>query len=134
VLYRSTAAGAKIILMHHFNAGQALEIIERERVSMIGGVPTIAMQIIDHPDFEKYDTSSVANIAYGGAPAPPNWSHAFALTSHGTASNGYGLTETSAASPQTPAPTTWRNLPVAVLVTGERGGGRARRVRRRRPG
>ena len=29
------------------------------------------MQIIDHPDFEKFDTSSVKNISYGGAPAPP---------------------------------------------------------------
>jgi long-chain acyl-CoA synthetase len=98
VLVPSTAAGAKIILMHHFNAGQALEIIERERVSMIGGVPTIAMQIIDHPDFEKYDTSSVANIAYGGAPAPPEL--VTRLRAHfpmGQPSNGYGLTETSAA-------------------------------------
>ena len=98
VLVPSTAAGSKIILMHHFDAGRALEIIERERVSMIGGVPTIAMQIIDHPDFEKYDTSSVASIAYGGAPAPPEL--VTRLREHfpmGQPSNGYGLTETSAA-------------------------------------
>jgi long-chain acyl-CoA synthetase len=98
VLVPSTAAGSKIILMHHFDAGKALEIIERERVSMIGGVPTIAMQIIDHPDFEKYDTSSVASIAYGGAPAPPEL--VTRLRAHfpmGQPSNGYGLTETSAA-------------------------------------
>ena len=98
MLVPSTAAGSKIILMHHFDAGRALEIIERERVSMIGGVPTIAMQIIDHPDFEKYDTSSVASIAYGGAPAPPEL--VTRLREHfpmGQPSNGYGLTETSAA-------------------------------------
>jgi long-chain acyl-CoA synthetase len=98
VLVPSTASGSKIILMHHFDAGRALEIIERERVSMIGGVPTIAMQIIDHPDFEKYDTSSVASIAYGGAPAPPEL--VTRLRAHfpmGQPSNGYGLTETSAA-------------------------------------
>jgi long-chain acyl-CoA synthetase len=98
VLVPSTAAGSKIILMHHFDARRALEIIERERVSMIGGVPTIAMQIIDHPDFEKYDTSSVASIAYGGAPAPPDL--VTRLRAHfplGQPSNGYGLTETSAA-------------------------------------
>jgi long-chain acyl-CoA synthetase len=98
VLVPSTAVGSKIVLMHHFDAGKALEIIERERVSMIGGVPTIAMQIIDHPDFEKYDTSSVASIAYGGAPAPPEL--VTRLRAHfpmGQPSNGYGLTETSAA-------------------------------------
>lgn len=98
VLVPSTAAGTKIVLMHHFDAGKALEIIERERVTMIGGVPTIAMQIIDHPDFEKYDTSSVTSIAYGGAPAPPEL--VARLRAHfplGQPSNGYGLTETSAA-------------------------------------
>jgi long-chain acyl-CoA synthetase len=98
VLVPSTAAGSKIVLMHHFDAGRALEIIERERVSMIGGVPTIAMQIIDHPDFDKYDTSSVTSIAYGGAPAPPEL--VTRLRAHfpmGQPSNGYGLTETSAA-------------------------------------
>ena len=36
------------------------------------------MQIIDHPDFDKYDTSSVKSVAYGGAPAPPSWSRDFA--------------------------------------------------------
>jgi long-chain acyl-CoA synthetase len=98
VLVPSTAVGSKIVLMHHFDAGQALEIIERERVSMIGGVPTIAMQIIDHPDFEKYDTSSVASIAYGGAPAPPELvTRLRAYFPMGQPSNGYGLTETSAA-------------------------------------
>ncbi len=105
VLVPSTAAGSKIILMHHFDAGRALEIIERERVSMIGGVPTIAMQIIDHPDFEKYDTSSVASIAYGGAPAPPEL--VTRLRAHfpmGQPSNGYGLTETSAALASNPGP------------------------------
>ncbi|MGH3733322.1 MAG: class I adenylate-forming enzyme family protein [Acidimicrobiales bacterium] len=98
VLVPSTAAGSKIVLMHHFDAGRALEIIERERVSMIGGVPTIAMQIIDHPEFDKYDTSSITSIAYGGAPAPPEL--VVRLKAHfpmGQPSNGYGLTETSAA-------------------------------------
>jgi long-chain acyl-CoA synthetase len=98
VLIPGTAVGTKIVLMHHFDAGRALEIIERERVALIGGVPTIAMQIIDHPDFEKFDTSSVTSIAYGGAPAPPEL--VTRLRAHfplGQPSNGYGLTETSAA-------------------------------------
>ena len=29
------------------------------------------MQILDHPDFERFDTSSVTSVSYGGAPAPP---------------------------------------------------------------
>jgi long-chain acyl-CoA synthetase len=105
VLVPSTAAGSKIVMMHHFDARRALEIIQRERISLIGGVPTIAMQIIDHPDFDKYDTSSVVSIAYGGAPAPPELvtrlRTRFPL---GQPSNGYGLTETSAALASNPGP------------------------------
>jgi long-chain acyl-CoA synthetase len=97
VLVPSTVVGAKIVMMHHFDAGQALGVIVRERITGIGGVPTVAMQIIDHPDFDKYDTSSVKSIAYGGAPAPPELVRRLrARFPLGQPSNGYGLTETSA--------------------------------------
>ena len=97
VLIPCTAAGDKIVTMHHFDAGQALKIIERERITAFGGVPTVAMQIIDHPDFDKYDTSSVKSISYGGAPAPPELVRRLdVLFPLGQPSNGYGLTETSA--------------------------------------
>ncbi len=96
-LVPSTAAGVKIVMMHHFDARRALKVIESERITGIGGVPTIAMQIIDHPDFDQFDTSSVKNISYGGAPAPPELvSRLRAKFPGAQASNGYGLTETSA--------------------------------------
>ncbi len=96
-LVPSTAAGVKIVMMHHFDARRALKVIEAEHITSIGGVPTIAMQIIDHPDFDQFDTSSVKNIAYGGAPAPPDLvARLRAKFPGGQPSNGYGLTETSA--------------------------------------
>ena len=67
----NTAAGGKLVMMHHFDAGKALALIESERLTTFGGVPTIAMQILDHPDFATFDTSSVKSVSYGGAPAPP---------------------------------------------------------------
>ncbi len=98
VMVVNTASGGKIVMMHHFDAGKALALIEAERLTMIGGVPTIAMQILDHPDFNKFDTSSVRSVSYGGAPAPPELvkriRSAFPV---GQPGNGYGLTETSAA-------------------------------------
>jgi long-chain acyl-CoA synthetase len=94
----STAAGGKLVMMHHFDAGQALALIESERLTMFGGVPTIAMQILDHPDFAKFDTSSVKSVSYGGAPAPPELVRRIQATfPGGQPGNGYGLTETSAA-------------------------------------
>ena len=98
VMVVNTAAGGKLVMMHHFDAGEALRLIERERITLIGGVPTVAMQILDHPDFASRDTSSVRAVSYGGAPAPPELvrriREAFDLAQPG---NGYGMTETSAA-------------------------------------
>ena len=89
----SAAAGGKVVMMHHFDPGKALQIIQDEQISGIGGVPTIAMQILDHPDFAKYDTSSVKNISYGGAPPPPSLAQRLATAfPQASASNGYGLT------------------------------------------
>jgi acyl-CoA synthetase (AMP-forming)/AMP-acid ligase II len=98
VMIPNTAAGGKLVMSHHFDARQALELIGSERLTHIGGVPTIAMQILDHPNFKDYDTSSIRSVSYGGAPAPPELVKrirtAFSL---GRPGNGYGLTETSAA-------------------------------------
>jgi long-chain acyl-CoA synthetase len=97
VLITNVAAGGKLVMMHHFDAGKALGLIETERITSFGGVPTIAMQILNHPNFDKFDTSSVTSVAYGGAPAPPDLVRRIrAAFPKGQPSNGYGLTETSA--------------------------------------
>lgn len=96
VLVSNTAAGGKLVIMYKWDAGRALELIERERVTTFGGVPAMAMQVLDHPDFAKRDTSSVRSVAYGGAPAPPDLVRRIReLFPGGSPSNGYGLTETS---------------------------------------
>lgn len=96
VLVANTAAGGKLVFMHKWDPTRALELIERERVTIMGGVPTMAWQIVEHPDFAKYDTSSIRSVSYGGAPAAPELvkriREQFPPVSPG---NGYGLTETS---------------------------------------
>ena len=97
VLVTNTAAGGKLVMMHHFDPERALELIERERVTIFGGVPAMVMQVIDSPNFTKRDTSSVKSISYGGAPCPPDLVRR--IKEHfpgGAPGNGYGLTETSA--------------------------------------
>lgn len=96
ILVSNTAAGGKLVMMHHWDPDRALELIERERVTIFGGVPAMVMQAIDSPSFAKRDTSSVRSVSYGGAPAPPDLVRR--IKEHfpsGSASNGYGLTETS---------------------------------------
>ena len=97
LLVTNTAAGGKLVMMHHFDPERALELIERERITVFGGVPAMVMQVLDSPDFAKRDTSSVQSISYGGAPAPPDLVRR--IKEHfptGAPGNGYGLTETSA--------------------------------------
>jgi long-chain acyl-CoA synthetase len=97
ILVSNTAAGGKLVMMHHFDPERALELIERERITIFGGVPAMVMQVLDSPNFAKRDTSSVRSISYGGAPAPPDLVRR--IKEHfpgGAPANGYGLTETSA--------------------------------------
>ena len=69
ILCPALAGGAKIVMMRRFEPVRAMELIERERITSAGGVPTIAWQIIEHPDRHKYDLSSLESVSYGGAPA-----------------------------------------------------------------
>ena len=97
LLVTNTAAGGKLVMMHHFDPERALELIERERITIFGGVPAMVMQVIDSPNFATTDTSSVKSISYGGAPCPPDLVRR--IKEHfpgGAPGNGYGLTETSA--------------------------------------
>ena len=67
----SIATGSTLVFMRKWDTIQAMELIEREKVTLTGGVPTIAWQLLEHPDRDKYDLSSLNNITYGGAPAAP---------------------------------------------------------------
>jgi long-chain acyl-CoA synthetase len=93
----STLLGGKIVMMHKWQAERALELIERERISHFGGVPSMVWQVLESPEFGLRDLSCVQAVSYGGAPAAPELvrriRQAFPQSS---ASNGYGLTETSA--------------------------------------
>ena len=89
--------GGGLVLMYKWDPEQALRLIEREKVTVLTGVPTNAWQLLSHPDLDKYDISSLSGVSYGGAPAPPKLVERITtrLPSR-TASNGYGMTETTA--------------------------------------
>lgn len=93
--YAATAAGGKMILMYKWDPLEALKLIERERATSAGGVPVMAREIITHPDFEKYDTSSLMQMGGGGAPLPPDLVGGIASSKNNAKPNtGYGMTET----------------------------------------
>ncbi|MEV0200458.1 class I adenylate-forming enzyme family protein [Nonomuraea sp. NPDC050691] len=90
-------SGGGLVLMYKWDPAQALRLIERERVTVMIGVPTNAWQLMSHPDFAKHDLSSLNTVGYGGAPAPPKLLERItANLPQRATSNGYGMTETTA--------------------------------------
>ena len=95
-LMGAMAAGHTIIYMRKFEPVRAMEIIEREKVNSTGGVPTIAWQLLEHPERHRYDLSSLETIGYGGAPSAPELVRKIAAELKSAPGNGWGMTETTA--------------------------------------
>jgi acyl-CoA synthetase (AMP-forming)/AMP-acid ligase II len=96
VLLVSVAIGRKLVIMHKWDAGEALRLIEKERCTYFVGVPTMSLELMQHPDRDKYDLSTLVDIAGGGAPRPAE--HVGRLAEAFPGKNpaiGYGLTETN---------------------------------------
>jgi long-chain acyl-CoA synthetase len=93
-------SGAKLVLMPpgRFDPESTMALIEKERITSIGGVPTIMWRILESPAFGTYDLSSVTRISYGGAPAAPELldriQDAFPNVRAGL-TTAYGLTESA---------------------------------------
>ncbi len=89
----------KIVTMYKWDPLEALGVVEREKVTTIGGVPAIAWQVLEHPERGRFDLSSIQFVAYGGAPSAPELVATIKRRfPNGLASNGWGMTETCAAS------------------------------------
>lgn len=95
-LMGAMAAGHTTIYMRKFDALRAMEIIEREKVNTTGGVPTIAWQLLEHPERARFDLSSLESIGYGGAPSAPELVRRIAAEFNAIPANGWGMTETTA--------------------------------------
>ncbi len=95
-LMGAIASGSTMVFMRKWDTIRAFEIIERERVNLTGGVPTIAWQLLEHPDRGRYDLSSIEAIAYGGAPSAPDLVKRIHAEFGALPGNGWGMTETMA--------------------------------------
>jgi long-chain acyl-CoA synthetase len=124
VMLGSVLGGSKLVMMRKWDAGRALELIERERVTNFIGVPTMAADLLSHPDLSRRDVSSLASLGGGGAPMAPELVRRIDDTFDGATRPqlGYGLTETSGYGPGNTGPdyvtrpsSTGRAIPVMQL-------------------
>ncbi len=100
VMLSCFVAGLKLVIMYKWDAGKALPIIQEERITNFVGVPTQSWDLVNHPDFDKYDTTSLKAVGGGGAPAPATLVDKVAKSiKKGGPQLGYGMTETNAFGP-----------------------------------
>ena len=95
VMNFSVKQASKMILMPKFDAGEVLKVIDKQRPTVFPGAPTIYIGLINHPDIDKYDLSSINACLSGSAPLPVEVQEQFEEMTGGRLVEGYGLTETS---------------------------------------
>ena len=95
VMNTAVYAGGTITLVPRFDPTKALEVIQRDRVSIFCGVPTMYFGLLHHPDADRYDTSSLRLCVSGGASMPGEVMKTFEAKFGVTVLEGYGLSETS---------------------------------------
>ncbi len=94
VLLPNMAAGGTLVLMRKFDAEQALALIAREGVTVTGGVPAVALSLLERA--EGHDLSSLQLVTFGGAPSPASLPRQIRDRLGAMPGQGWGMTETSA--------------------------------------
>jgi len=86
---------ATIVMLPRFNVDDALEAINLYQPTRFPGVPTMYMAIMNHPEVNKYNISSIRVCSSGSAPMPIEAQRRFEELTGAKVSEGYGLTEAS---------------------------------------
>ncbi len=94
-LNAATIAGASLALIPRFDPAAAIEVIEKERVTIMQGVPTMYAAILNHPQSDGMDASSLRVCASGGSAMPLEVMRSFEDKFGCIILEGYGLSETS---------------------------------------
>ncbi|WP_100373703.1 long-chain-fatty-acid--CoA ligase [Bacillus sp. FJAT-45037] len=106
----SIMGGLTTVILPRFEVKDVLKTIQKQKVTLFPGAPTMYVALINDPNIQDYDLSSIETCLSGAAPLPLEVQQKFEQLSGGKLVEGYGLTETS---------------PVAIsnLIWGERKSG-----------
>jgi len=88
-------AGACLTMIPRFEPGKALEIIQRDKVTLFDGVPTMYHAMLNYPERARYDVSSLRTCVSGGSAMPVEVMRGFEKEFACVILEGYGLSETS---------------------------------------
>jgi long-chain acyl-CoA synthetase len=85
--------GTEIVMMPRFVLGEALKLIDKTRPTVMAGVPTMFIAMLNHPRLASFDLSSLKYCVSGGAPLPVEVKEKFEQLTGCTIVEAYGLTE-----------------------------------------
>jgi long-chain acyl-CoA synthetase len=94
-LNAAVSSGACLTLLPRFDPGKALEVIQRDRVTVFEGVPTMYVALLNHPRRGEFDSHSLRVCVSGGAALPVEVLRGFEDAFGCVILEGYGLSETS---------------------------------------
>jgi long-chain acyl-CoA synthetase len=107
--------GATMVLLPKFSPSVALDAIQRNKVTVFCGVPTMYQMLLANPDLARYDLTSVRVCISGASSLPPQIQRRFMEVTGGFLAEGYGLTE---ASPVTHCSPVDKTLPLKIGSIG----------------
>ncbi|WP_174703869.1 AMP-binding protein [Alkalicoccus saliphilus] len=103
---------SKMVILPKFDTKQTLKAIERQKVSIFPGAPTMYIGLINDQNVQKFDLSSIEVCISGSAPLPVEVQQRFETLTGGKLSEGFGLTE---ASPVTHFNLMWGKRPTGSI-------------------
>jgi long-chain acyl-CoA synthetase len=106
---------AKMVLMPRFDPVKALEAIQRHRVTVFCGVPTMYSALLANSELGKYDLTSIRVCISGASSLPPQIQKKFMQITGGFLAEGYGLTEASPVTHCSPVDSTMRTVKVGSI-------------------
>ncbi|MGE5552407.1 MAG: AMP-binding protein [Betaproteobacteria bacterium] len=98
----AVTAGATMVPLDHFSPKKVMEVVQSERCTALHGVPTMFVTILEHPEFDQYDFSSLRTGIMAGAPCPEEVMRKVIDRMHAREITiAYGLTEAAPVMTQT---------------------------------
>jgi long-chain acyl-CoA synthetase len=106
---------AKMVLLPRFDPTNALESIQRHRVTVFCGSPIMYQTLLANPELGKYDLTSIRVCISGASPLPPQVQKQFMAVTGGFLAEGYGLTEASPVTHCSPVDRTMRTVQIGSI-------------------
>lgn len=108
-------AAGTMVLAPRFDPKETLETIEKQRITVFCGVPTMYIMVTNHPEVAQYNLSSIRFCVSGGSTLPPDVQKRFMNITGGVLIEGYGLSEASPVTHVSPPDPTMKTVKIGSI-------------------